>query len=197
MTSQPTLTFLEPDAPYQHTLVVLHGNAMTPEEMRPFYEDLTEQGWRVALACSGQERNGQYIWNDFAASDAAIRSWATEVSGKAYWSGFSAAAYFLLKNALQGQLPAAGLLCVAPSLLRHETLWPTGWTEKPAPVPTAFVLGDGDEYLAQADTDGFIRDVTERGVPTRIWRHSGEHEHPAGWPQVRAEALQWLVDQAN
>lgn len=51
----PTLEILNPVGAPLHTLLVLHGNDGTPDDMRPLYADLTAQGWRVALACSGQD----------------------------------------------------------------------------------------------------------------------------------------------
>ncbi|WP_158591630.1 hypothetical protein [Deinococcus cavernae] len=50
----PKLEILLPVGPFTRTLLVLHGNAGTPEVMRPLYAAFTRQGWRVALAGSGR-----------------------------------------------------------------------------------------------------------------------------------------------
>lgn len=189
----PALTILEPDGPARRTLIVLHGNDGSPGVMAPLYSDLTSIGWRVAVPCSGQAGPpGAFVWNDLDASSASLSQWAGQL-GPAYWAGFSAGAYVALRGALQGHWPCLGLLAVVPSLPTHPAWWPQGWTEHPARVPVAFVVGEQDNLTPPAPTRAFAARLAGQGVRTRIWSHAGGHEHPAAWPDVRDEALSWLV----
>ncbi|WP_135230041.1 alpha/beta hydrolase [Deinococcus fonticola] len=195
----PTLEILLPGGPFTRTLLVLHGNAGTPEVMRPLYAALTRQGWRVALAGSGQVNEaGGLRWNDLTATDQAVRAWLAELNAEAhpvYFAGFSAGGYVTLRGALQGFFPARGILAVTPSIPAHPDWWPQGWTGAPVPVPVAFVVGETDELTPPQETRLLAERLSRQGVPTLMLSHVGGHEHSGEWPQLRTQALDWLQAQ--
>ncbi|MBB5235179.1 alpha/beta hydrolase [Deinococcus budaensis] len=183
----PSLTVWAAREAVRGTLMALHGNAQAPDSLRPLYADLTAQGWRVALAGSGQFGGpGALVWDDPAQADAEVAGWAREVGGRPVWAGFSAGAGVALRAALGGAVPASGVLAVSPSL-------PAGLLELTAParVPVALVLGEADPHTPRARTlAGRLRGA---GVPVNEWTHPGGHTHPDGWAALRAGALAWLT----
>lgn len=187
---RPALTRLEPRGGARGTLVALHGNANTPDTIRPQYADLTAEGWEVALPGSGQYAGPEaLVWDDAERAQADVRAWARELDGRPVWAGFSSGGRVALNAVLSGLVPACGVLAVAPSLPADLTF------ERPAPVPIALFLGESDGLTPRAQA--FAGTLRVAGVPVRVWTHPGGHTHPHNWPEVRAEALAWLAETAR
>ena len=185
----PTLTRLPPEGARRGTLVALHGNANTPDTVRPHYADLTAHGWEVALPGSGQYAGPEaLVWDDPMQADAEVRAWAEELGGRPLWAGFSSGGRVALHNVLSGAVPASGVLAVAPSLPVEGS----SGLERPAAVPVALVLGGSDALTPRAQA--LAEALGAAGVPVRVWTHPGSHTHPANWPEVREAALAWLAE---
>lgn len=185
---RPTLILLEPGGNARGTLIALHGNAGTPESLRPRYADLAGAGWRVALAGSGQYGGPEaFVWDDAAQADAEAADWARELGGRPVWTGFSAGAGVALRNVLTGVVPASGVLVVAPSIPAAPAWWP----ENPARVPVALVLGEADPRTPHTRT--VMEKLRVADVPVREWTHPGGHTYPETWDEVREEGLAWLT----
>ncbi|MEF2279272.1 hypothetical protein V3W47_13275 [Deinococcus sp. YIM 134068] len=185
---QPSLTLLEPEGTPSGTLIALHGNAGTSEALRSHYADLAGEGWRVALAGSGQYGGPEaFVWDDAAQADAEAGEWTRGLGGRPIWAGFSAGAGVALRNVITGAVPASGVLAVAPSLAADLRWWP----ESPAQVPVALVLGEADPHTARALV--LAERLRAVNAPVREWMHAGGHTHPKDWETVRAGALAWLA----
>ncbi|MBB5378810.1 hypothetical protein HNQ07_004317 [Deinococcus metalli] len=182
-----TLEIIEPSRAPGGTLVALHMNTGDPEQTRPLFSSLVDQGWRVALAGSGQYVGpGMAVWNDLAQADGELQEWARAVGGHPLWAGLSAGGSTVLRGVLTGGVPAVGVLAIVPSVAARPIWLP----DRPVPVPVALILGEGDGY-----TPGGLKlaeRLEEVGLQVRVWIHPGGHEVPAHWEELRAEALDWL-----
>lgn len=190
-----SLKILYPTGQHQNTLIALHCNAGLPEESEEHYAELVAQDWCVAIACSGQEgKNGGYVWNDLDRSLSSIKRWG-QISQKPYWAGYSASAHMLLMAAYTGEVAAAGVLCLAPSLLKNPSIWPENASQPALAVPSAFILGQQDDSARLDYTRQCMAKFASDGVPIHEQTHDQGHCYPSDWPAQRTEALAWLLAQ--
>lgn len=159
-----------------------------PAQAAALFAPLTAQGWRVAVAGSGQYAGeGMAVWNDRDQADAELRQWAQDVGGAPVWAGLSAGGAAALRNVLTGAVTARGVLAVVPSVGPHPDWCP----EVPAQVPVAVVVGEQDPLAAGARQ--FADLLQDRGVPVRVWAHAGGHDVPPHWADVLREATEWIM----
>lgn len=183
-----TLQVLPAVSPEQGTVVALHMNNNGPAQANSLFSPLRSQGWRVAIAGSGQYAGeGMAIWNDRLQADSELCQWAQELGGCPIWAGLSAGGATVLRGVMTGSVAAGGVLAVVPSVAARPDWCP----DQPVKVPVAFVVGEQDQLAAGALQ--FAELLRERGVPVRVWTHAGGHDVPQNWPDVRAEAIEWLV----
>ncbi|UQN09641.1 hypothetical protein [Deinococcus sp. QL22] len=169
------------------TVIALHMNSNSPAQTHPLFSSLITEGWRVAIAGSGQYvGEGMAVWNDRAQAETELQQWAEQLGGAPLWAGLSAGGSTVLRGALNGSIAASGVLAVVPSVAAHPEWYP----DEPIGVPVALVVGKQDPLAL--GTLQFAELLKERGVPVRVWRHAGGHDVPENWQGIRAEALEWI-----
>jgi predicted esterase len=198
-TSQVILPSLSTPPPYP-LLMVLHGNNSSAGWTAGYWQVAAKQGWLVLLPQSSQMGwdNGAFVWNDEEQARRDVQQHYEHVQQeygidpeRVVIAGFSRGARVALSLALNGVIPASGVIAVAPALRQNPAeLFPATDIRSERMPSVYLIIGARDEpfyeptvalaeYLSASEVDCELSIYPDLG-----------HAYPPGF----AETLQVALD---
>lgn len=178
------------------TLIVLHGDGENAQIALSAFEGVTRHGWLLAAVQSSQvAAEGSFVWHD---PERALADVASEFRSllnaypvdpeRVVVAGFAQGGEAALRLALEGRIPARGVLLVAPKLENLED-WLPALRHAP-PLRAAVLLGAQDDAI-HADAVRALPALLERhGIPARF-EELPHHAH--GYPRSEEPIIRALL----
>lgn len=184
-----------PEGRPRGTVVAFHRASGSPARAAPHWEAAVAGGWRLVLPWAEHAvESDAHVWLDRALErldgDAIRRvGRALDIgAGPVVLAGFSQGAAAALVLALEGVIPAGGVLVVGATLRYAEAI---GDREAPAGLAVHFVLGERERHTATAR--GAARELARRGAAVTVDERAGlGHAFPEGWAAELPERLERL-----
>ena len=162
-------------------LFVLHGEQSDAKDEAEQWAGLAEQGWLVVLPQASDIRDLVAYWGEISAE-------YTIDSRKIVLAGFSSGGFCALELAGSGQLPATGVIAIAPALPAATAI--TSSTS----LHYFLAIGERDtENLKRAQT--LLRAMQAQGVTAELHTFAGAHQYPTEMNIVLQQASSYVVRQ--
>jgi len=202
----PTQILMEPliGTPPYSTVIALHGNNATAESVAKYYNLLPEAGILLAAPQSEQlgSRPDAFVWDDYDEAlrvitthfDELLRSHAVNPA-RVVLSGFSMGGQVAIRLALEGRVPVAGVLAVAPWMGLDETL---GYLP-PAPpegsrLRMVILVGEGDKSALNGCAR-LIERLNQYGIEHQFLIYPNlSHSFPPDFEVVLSRFLSFILD---
>lgn len=202
-TSEPAMLVYAPedqaDGPAP-LLLALHSRYGNAPEMAERFRHLTRSGWLVAVPQSSQVAyQGAYVWDKRPKAVSEIKDLLARLIDEVWvdeqnivLAGYSQGGALALELALSGEIPACGVLGIAPYLRETTALEkpPTGWRQNG--LRAWLITGGRDK--AQDVFAGIERLLGRRAIPYRREHHPElDHAFPPDFPDSLGRALHFFL----
>jgi predicted esterase len=185
-------------------IVFLHGNQDSAGANLPYWGQLSNSGWLVALPQSRMALwSGAYAWADFDSAaeqiEAQYRQLAENYSldpSRIVLGGFSMGAEAALALALSGRIHCHGFVLLGPGgpFMDDLTEWEALLDEAEGRELRGYVItGDDDDTIPHAHVRTLVQRLNKRGFHTQheTFGNLG-HEYPANWEETLETALAYI-----
>lgn len=182
-------------------LMALHGMGGNTAQTAAYWQDLSKQGWLVAVPQSSQIVNlGGYVWDDQSLTEQELTAHYQKLCAeypidplRVVLAGFSQGGGLAISLSLSGLIPAVGFIGVAPWLPTVEALLqaPDLALERPL---RGVILTGGKDAPHTAMFEQIEALFNKLGLPYQH-HHNPEvgHAYPPDFPALRREALAFVL----
>ncbi|MFM8319442.1 MAG: alpha/beta hydrolase [Chloroflexota bacterium] len=200
--ARPGLTVIEPEQaqPPYPLLIALHGRGSSMAEAAETWNTLADHGWLVALPQSSQLIGQEaYTWDDPRQAEAELAQHLEQLHRehtfdpqRVVLAGFSQGAGLAISLVIQGLIPAAGFIAVAPYLREVDALLEQP-AEPPAHPPYGVII-TGAYDPEQEMFEKIERLLQQRRLPyRRIDYEDLAHDYPPDFLALRQESLEIIL----
>lgn len=182
-------------------LIALHGMGGNAIQTAAYWQDLSAQGWLVAVPQSSQIVNvGGYVWDDQSLTEQELGAHLAHLhaaypidEGRIVLAGFSQGGGLAIYLSLQGILSAIGFIGVAPWLPVVDDLL-RGAAPDLTRTPRGVIFTGGQDQPHQAMFEQIEDLFRQRAIPYRR-QHTPAvaHAYPPDFAPQRDAALQFIL----
>ncbi|HFC12948.1 MAG TPA: hypothetical protein ENJ56_08915, partial [Anaerolineae bacterium] len=160
-------------------LFVLHGEQSDAKDEAEQWAGLAEQGWLVVLPQASDIRDLVAYWGEISAEYAIDPS-------KIVLAGYASGCLRALKLASCGQLPATGLIGIAPTLPSATTI------NLPASLRCFLAVGERDAKNLK-NSQILLAALQEQGVVTTLATFTGTNQYPTEMTTILQQAIEFVA----
>ena len=185
-------------------MVFLHANQDTAQNNLGAWQDISNNGWLVALPQSSQAMwADSYVWLDYESGRDEVVERFKELTeqysldpNQTLMAGFSMGAEVALAMALNGDIETQGFLLLGPGgpfmddLEKWEPFIEKG---KKKGLRGVILMGLADNTIPQDNIRKLVDTFNASGIPTELKTFPGlGHEYPEDFTQAVEEAIKFI-----